>query len=700
MQSYIQFGLIDYLAKSTATVSSDDKKTFVDLSQLNAPFFQVPKIATFEADLWKLDGSFVFRKTTDKLAYISESMSNGNGYFRKNMFNKNADYEKYGTSEITSEPISTGIKVTINFTSSSGYRSVGYKVLDMNYHKGQQFTIYFDVFSTGGARKNVLARGTNEENSTAIPLSGVSSFGTSGDTFTIPNEDFGDNHYLLLKFYVQLNTPINNGDYVEYSNLQLELGSTATDYEAYQSNPKLTMNFNANVEASGLTLKFPETNIAESFLIKWSLESTVIDSLDVDDNNLLEYVIDKEEAEIYDKLEIEFIKTKDAYRHARLNNIEYGIIKIFTNEELVSALAINETSLVSAELMISSLDFSVYSQDAEFSLLNPTGLYAVLEDRQAFDVFKNDAFYGVYYLKDWKTIDNNNYTFNCEDAIGTMANNEFMGDMYTEKNAKDLVTEIVEKAGFEADFQSDNIDTATVTGWIPICDCRKALQSVLFACKCIATTEKSRKIIIKDIAVNTTVTAIDLDDMYSGEKLSLRPLVTAIRLIEHTFNEDNNSVTIFDGKVEEGETTITFPEPHHTYDSPCPQTTIIESGANYVKINRTSTGDCEITGKSYIDNKKIKEKALLKYIKSNIVKVDDAYLVSADNSTEILDYLFDFYQQRIERTITFDNKNPELGDIVEIETIFEEVKNCIFETIEFDIVAENQKGVAIIYELE
>ncbi len=550
MQNFVRFGLIDYLAKPDSQPSSSDIKAFVNINELSETITEFPRVATFERDLWKLDGSVRFREDNDKFGYWSNSMSLSDGTFA--------------------------------------------------------------------------------------------------------------------------------------------------------TNPKLTINFSINVETSGLILRFD--NAVEELNIKWTKDETTVDEILIEGNEDKVITLQKEEVEIYNKLEITFLKTKEPYRYIKLYDIEYGMVKVIPEDEIVSGTVINDMNLVSSELTISTLDLTVYSDDAEFNLLNPTGLYLLLKDNQPFEVYQNGELYSVFYLKDWSTIDNNNYSFNCEDAIGVMASVDFLGGMYTNKNAKDLVTEICDRAGFVVDFQSDNINGATVTGWIPSTDCRKALQDVLFACKCVATTHKSRDVVIKDLGANEEVKRIGVSDIYVGEKLRLRPLVTEVRLTEHRFlsSASAEQVNIYDDSLSVGETIIPVPEPHFGYSVVSGAgVTITEQNANYIKVNREFGSDnCVISARKYTHTKKILSKALSKYVKSNIVKVDDAYLINSSNSVDILDHLFDFYKQRIEMTLAFDKQSLSLGDNVDIETVFGEDKNCVFETLELDIVSQDTRGVALVYEPE
>ena len=69
--------------------------------------------------------------------------------------------------------------------------------------------------------------------------SGTTLDGTLSVSYTIPNS-VGDYHYLLIAFYSTRETTASVNSYVDYTNIMLEVGSSASTYSPYQDlNPQI-----------------------------------------------------------------------------------------------------------------------------------------------------------------------------------------------------------------------------------------------------------------------------------------------------------------------------------------------------------------------------------------------------------------------------------------------------------------------------
>ena len=68
-------------------------------------------------------------------------------------------------------------------------------------------------------------------------------------TITIPDIglDTGET-YVAVCFYIGVGTTVSAGDVVEWSNLQVEIGDTATDYESYKESTTHIPNADGTVE--------------------------------------------------------------------------------------------------------------------------------------------------------------------------------------------------------------------------------------------------------------------------------------------------------------------------------------------------------------------------------------------------------------------------------------------------------------------
>ncbi len=62
-----------------------------------------------------------------------------------------------------------------------------------------------------------------------------------------------------------------------------------------------------------------------------------------------------------------------------MQNVIHGLIKSFETEMITEASLLEEVDITSSELTINTLDFKVYSEDDDFNIFNPGGMYSVLQ---------------------------------------------------------------------------------------------------------------------------------------------------------------------------------------------------------------------------------------------------------------------------------------------------------------------------------
>ena len=141
----------------------------------------------------------------------------------KNWFNKNSNFKTYGA---TVTPIDTGIKVENN--DGGTYRSVWCEI-GKDELLGKTLTIQTSISTYNGAISRILVVFNNE---TAQYIEQIKTITTSteGTLVNIPNSFPENADRVSLIFYCSFTSATPEGSYVEYKDLQVELGSTATPY--------------------------------------------------------------------------------------------------------------------------------------------------------------------------------------------------------------------------------------------------------------------------------------------------------------------------------------------------------------------------------------------------------------------------------------------------------------------------------------
>lgn len=353
--------------------------------------------------------------------------------------------------------------------------------------------------------------------------------------------------------------------------------------------------------------------------------------------------------ENYTKIVCTFYGTSLPNRYLKLTEIKFGAVKIFDDDSVISAQILEEIDPTGAELSINTLEFTAYTTD--FALLDPNGVYAALQQRQAIGTKVDGSDFGTFFLDEPESEDDDTTTFKCIDFVGVIDTTTFMGGIYSNKFVGELVTEIMTSAEMLTnEYSLDSfLSTKRVSGYIPICTHREALQQVAFAIGAIVDCSRGKaiKIYPQSTVAKGTITH---DDKFDGHKVKMTSLVTGVEVTAHRYTLRSEASSAYEDTLTAGTHTITFGSPFAQLTAN--GATIIASGANYAIISVPSTGTVTITGKEFEDNTSVVgvyASELPANAKPNVILCDEnATLVSSANALEIAQRLYSFYQKRYE----------------------------------------------------
>jgi hypothetical protein len=188
-------------------------------------------------------------------------------------------------------------------------------------------------------------------------------------------------------------------------------------------NPIIEFNVPILVNSIGFSMNFNEFNYPQTIIISAYQDTTLLDSetLSVTDAN----VFWDNPLSDYNKIEIEFVKTNKAYSRAQLIEVYFGAIQTFNRDKIIS-LKLDETMNTTNETIEQNqMVLTVEDKEKLFNILNPTGLYSYLLERQPFTLelgveVATDTFeytdMGRFFLKEWN-VDNNQVEFTTRDIL-------------------------------------------------------------------------------------------------------------------------------------------------------------------------------------------------------------------------------------------------------------------------------------------
>jgi len=400
--------------------------------------------------------------------------------------------------------------------------------------------------------------------------------------------------------------------------------------------------------------------------------------------------------ENYSKIVITFYSTNNPYRYLKIYKILYGAIKVFEGDNLMKANVLEEVDLLSSEVSINTLDFTIYSANDEFNIINPKGFYSLLQQRQKFQVKETlikknqEKFLGTYYLDKWSNEKDKTMKIEAIDLIGVIDKTDFIGGMYTNILFEDLIEEIMTSANLESDeYEIEQVLTnIELTGYIPICTHREALQQVLFAVGAVADCSRSEKIKIYTVKDLETENEIDKGNIFQGtKKIEQNENVTGVEVVVHQFTPDETkSEKLYEGTLNVGQTRILFNEP--VYSMSCTGGTIAESNCNYAIVECTQESQVLITGYKYKDNLQshlVEIPNLIPSQKQNTLKIEKAYFVNKNNAETIGERILNYYQKTYKTSFDFLIEDEVLADNVIIEGDFDQQLKGNITKLEIDL---------------
>jgi len=326
--------------------------------------------------------------------------------------------------------------------------------------------------------------------------------------------------------------------------------------------PVLTINFDDIHTSEGLGLTFSQytNDWADDINVKYYDD---IDVLIEDDNytpSSYDFFIAQNVAD-WKKIVITFNSTNKNYRYLRLERIDYGEVVHFTGADIKSCVVVDEIEPIGITLPIGTLDLTLFSSDATFNIIDPTGDFFQLQSRQPLDVYElidnNKIYMGQFFLESWENSSDTEITFKAIDLIGVLDSIPYLGCIkgIGEILAGDMIAEILDPLSIPY-VLDPYILTFGVRGWIPICTVREAIQQVAFCITNISavvsvvpTCSRSARINFNVIPLASNLSVFDFE-ITKAEKggqssLTLLPLVTGVEITSHEFSGGPQDIEVY-----------------------------------------------------------------------------------------------------------------------------------------------------------
>lgn len=409
--------------------------------------------------------------------------------------------------------------------------------------------------------------------------------------------------------------------------------TTATGEDRrFSEPPVITLLFPSPYSATGMTFTFsPSTDQwCDEIHVSWyNGQSLLIGKTYFPDSAT--WILD-ETVESFDQIRIQFVSTNKPHNLAKVQRIEIGRTILFSADELVSVRIVNEIDPSLCVLSADTMDFHI--RDTKDRELIP-------QENQRVELMKNGELYAVQYIVSSTREARNQYKISCQSVIGLLGDT-FLGGIYNAVPMADLVAEILDSWPFEIDQQFAG---ETITGYIPVCTRREALQQIAFAVGAVVSTQKSTKIRFLPVPTITTAKFTE-SDVFLGGSVKTSPRVAKIQVTAHAYAKtDTEQQLVQEEEITGEDVLITFDAPH--YDYTIEGGTITGQGVNWITV--TANGKVTVTGKDYVHTETIHSKrnpAAVAKEQSNYISVSDVTIVNSGNVQAALNRLYNVYQYR------------------------------------------------------
>lgn len=327
----------------------------------------------------------------------------------------------------------------------------------------------------------------------------------------------------------------------------------------------LVFTFNDTHSSMGITVTFDVFNneYATDFTINAYDEfNNLILSKDIIDNDKSQVATIGQFYQ-YKKIEIIIKKWSKPYRRCRAVEVDFGIVKIYTDDNLIKMTYIEEMDIITKNLPAAEIKFIVENANRDFNILNPDGFHKFLQERQQVIpeigvVTGPSTEYielGKYYLMDWTSDEGSlTATFTARNVIDIMTSYDYenltVKSNYTLYDMAEDIFTLCGVINYEIDVALQSIST---NGLVKKNNCRNILQLIAIAGMCNVYVDRDSKLIIKQspLVLGDSVDIIDMDNMYKEPKIELDKIVKSVEVAY--YNDINTKQLITINNTDKGE---------------------------------------------------------------------------------------------------------------------------------------------------
>lgn len=332
--------------------------------------------------------------------------------------------------------------------------------------------------------------------------------------------------------------------------------------------PQYTRQLSKAYSVAGFFLSFDPDGgeCAEDFTLTLYNQQTQVVQYKITGNQETRLLLERP-SNNFDRVVVTLQKWSRGYRRARITEFTVGIARIFGAAELVDpnyVRVLREIDPTSDTLPESTVRFSVDNRDKKYDMLNPTGIWPYIGQRQKVRVkmgLKNEKLpVGIYYLAEWQGEDGR-VRFEARDVISFL-DTPFPDTYYNGTTLQRIALDALAKAGVQDYTLDASLADIAVKGNVANVTCRDVIRYTAMAAGLMCMTDRTTGafLMLPVPAVSSGITLAY--NVIPEPKTPLNKAVSTITLFYYTWSSATNyqrtQVDISTG-VENGET-LTLPD--------------------------------------------------------------------------------------------------------------------------------------------
>ena len=459
----------------------------------------------------------------------------------------------------------------------------------------------------------------------------------------------------------------------------------------------ITLTSSVYLTTLGLTMVFDsiDKNYAKKLKVKAYRDSTMIMDKDYTLSSYSDRLIfaDNEELVRWNKIEIYFIESSLPYRRIRVNQLLFGIIETYTDENLISAESKEKTTMINSELPTHTFKFTIDNMNKLFNPDNPQGWYRYILQQQPISYewgYQLDdgtiewILGGKMLLTGSVEVGENQVSFSTTSLINYLTK-VYKKGVYNSsgRSLYDLAVDVLEDSNIDSSQYNlwSGLKSIKTDAPLPKLEARQLLQIIATTGNCILFTNRENVINIQPFNYVLNPDGMSYDFITSNPVVKVQSeLHNTIIYINHYSKEDNVSELFKNESLEiTGTKTIEI-----EYDLATDISATITGGTivsanyygRYAVLKITNTGEdtisLKVSGKKInnsqtIDSKQFNDDGENIEYKNDLI----TQMVESSKETKLKDFIGNWYNNR--NIYSFENRGDIVKDtreIIPIETDF------------------------------